>query len=151
VKGFEANYQQQFSFLPGWLGGLGAFANYTRLVTRGTFTGTVIVDKLSNFTPIASNVGLSYIRSKLTLRGQLNYVGERLVSYNALPALWQFQEQRSTVDVSAKYQLNPRLGLFIDAFNVFNEKNFIYQGLGTRPVNSQYYGTRLSGGITGRF
>ncbi|WP_414663638.1 TonB-dependent receptor [Horticoccus sp. 23ND18S-11] len=151
VKGFEANYQQQFSFLPGWLGGFGAFANYTRLVTRGTFTGTVIVDKLSNFTPIASNVGLSYIRSKLTLRGQLNYVGERLVSYNALPALWQFQEQRSTVDVSAKYQLNPRLGLFIDAFNVFNEKNFIYQGLGTRPVNSQYYGTRLSGGITGRF
>ena len=139
------------SRLPGWLGGFGAFANYTRLVTRGTFAGTIVVDKLSNFTPVASNLGLSYIRSKLTLRGQLNYVGERLTSYNVLPALRQFQEQRSTVDLSAKYQLNPRLGLFIDAYNIFNEKNLTYQGLGTRPVNSQYYGTRLSAGVTGRF
>ena len=151
VKGFEANFQQQFTFLPGWLGGFGAFANYTRLVTRGTFAGTIVVDKLSNFTPVASNLGLSYIRSKLTLRGQLNYVGERLTSYNVLPALRQFQEQRSTVDLSAKYQLNPRLGLFVDAYNIFNEKNLTYQGLGTRPVNSQYYGTRLSAGVTGRF
>ena len=51
------------------------FANYTRLVTRGTFAGTVVVDNLNNFTPVASNMGLSYIRSKLTLRAQLNYVG----------------------------------------------------------------------------
>ena len=54
MKGFEANFQQQFTFLPGWFGGFGAFANYTRLVTRGTFAGTIVVDKLSNFTPVAN-------------------------------------------------------------------------------------------------
>lgn len=151
VKGFEANYQQQLTFLPGWLSGFGVFANYTRLVTRGTFSGTVVVDKLANFTPLASNFGLSYIRSKLTLRGQLNYEGVRLTSFNVNPALQQFQEQRASVDMSAKYALNPRLGFFVDAYNVFNEKYLKFQGLGTRPTDCQYYGTRLSAGVTGRF
>ena len=151
VKGVEANYQQQFTFLPGWLSGLGAFANYTRLLTRGTFSGTVVVDKLANFTPLASNVGLSYIRSRLTLRAQLNYVGERLTSFNVSPAQQQFLEQRAFVDVSAKFALSPRLGVFIDVFNLNNAKYLKYQGLGTRPVDDQYYGTRLSCGVTGRF
>ncbi|MBI4624314.1 MAG: TonB-dependent receptor, partial [Verrucomicrobia bacterium] len=35
VKGLEAAYQQQFTFLPGWLNGFGAFANYTRLEADG--------------------------------------------------------------------------------------------------------------------
>ena len=151
VKGFEANYQQQLTFLPGWLGGFGVFANYTRLLTRGTFSGTAIVDKLANFTPVASNVGVSYIRSKLTLRAQLNYVGERLTGFNAIPAQQVFQEQRTSVDVSVKYAFNPRLGFYVDVFNVFNEKYLNFQGRGDRPTNSQYYGTRLSAGITGRF
>jgi len=151
VKGLEVSYQQQFTFLPGWLGGLGAFANYTRLLTRGTFSGTVVVDKLANFTPLAANVGLSYIRSGLTLRAQLNHVGERLTSYNVNPAQWQFLEQRAFLDVSVKYAVTPRLGFFVDVFNVNNAKYLKFQGLGTRPVDSQYYGTRLSSGITGRF
>jgi outer membrane receptor protein involved in Fe transport len=151
VKGLEANYQQQFTFLPGWLGGLGVFANYTRLLTRGTFSGTVVVDKLANFTPIASNAGVSYIRAKLTLRAQLNYVGERLTSFNTSAAAWQFLEQRAFVDVSAKYALNNRLGFYLDVFNINNARFLIYQGLGTRPVDCQYFGTRMSAGITGRF
>jgi outer membrane receptor protein involved in Fe transport len=85
------------------------------------------------------------------LRGQLNYEGVRLTSFNLNPAAQQFQEQRASVDLSAKYNLNPRLGFFVDAYNVFNEKYLKFQGLGTRPVDSQYYGTRLSAGVTGRF
>lgn len=42
VRGVEFNYQQSLSFLPGWLGGFGIFANGTRLVTRGTYDGTSI-------------------------------------------------------------------------------------------------------------
>jgi hypothetical protein len=78
-------------------------------------------------------------------------VGERLTSFNLNPAQRQFQEQRSSVDISIKYALNPRVGFYLDAFNVFNEKNYMFQGIGTRPTNSQYYGTRLNSGISGRF
>ncbi|MES2692964.1 MAG: TonB-dependent receptor [Verrucomicrobiota bacterium] len=151
VKGLEVSYQQQFTFLPGWLGGLGAFANYTRLLTRGTFAGTVVVDKLNEFTPVLANVGLSYIRSRFTLRAQLNHEGRRLTSYNVNPGQWVFREPRNTVDFSIKYGWRPNLGFYVDVFNVFNEKNYLYQGIGTRPTNSQYYGTRLNGGVTGRF
>lgn len=101
--------------------------------------------------PPRGNVGLSYIRSGLTLRAQLNHTGERLTSYNVNPAQWQFLEQRAFLDVSVKYAVSPRLGFFVDVFNVNNAKYLKYQGLGTRPVDCQYYGTRLSSGITGRF
>ncbi|MBL9186693.1 MAG: TonB-dependent receptor [Opitutaceae bacterium] len=151
VRGLEVGYQQQLTFLPGWLGGFGVFANYTRLLTRGTFAGTTVVDKLANLTPLTANGGFSYIRGRITLRAQLNHVAERLTSYNANPGQWVFEEARSTVDMSMKFAFGPRLGVYLDAFNVFNEKNFRYQGLGTRPVNSQYYGTRLSAGLSGRF
>jgi hypothetical protein len=62
-----------------------------------------------------------------------------------------WQEPRSTVDVSAKFALNPRLGFYLDAFNIFDEKNFIFQGIGTRPTNTQIYVVRISAGVTGRF
>jgi len=39
VDGWEISYQQQFTFLPGVLKGLGGFANYTRLETSGDFGG----------------------------------------------------------------------------------------------------------------
>ena len=36
VRGLEFNYTQQFTFLPGALRGLGAFANYTWLQSEGS-------------------------------------------------------------------------------------------------------------------
>ena len=39
MEGFEIAYQQQFSFLPGFWKGFGAFANYTKLESEGNYGG----------------------------------------------------------------------------------------------------------------
>ena len=78
-------------------------------------------------------------------------MGLGLTSYNNDPAQRQYQEARNKVDLSIKYAYRPRLNVFVDVTNVFNEKTFVYQGVGYRPVTAAIYGTRLTSGIRGSF
>ena len=57
VKGLELNYSQQFTFLPGWLRGFGAFANFTKMEAEGNYgSGTAIAlaptPKIAGFNPL---------------------------------------------------------------------------------------------------
>lgn len=151
VDGLELNYQQQFTFLPGFLNGFGMYANATFLRTRGTYDGTEVLTDLSGFVKRTGNLGLSYIKHGLTVRLSLNHVGLGLTSYNSDPAQRQYQEPRNKVDCSVKYAVHPRLSVFADVTNVFNEKTFVYQGVGYRPVIAAVYGARLTSGIRGSF
>ncbi len=151
VSGLEFNYQQQLTFLPGELNGLGVYANATFLRTTGTYDGTAVLNDIAGFVKKTGNVGISYIKRGFTIRTSLNHVGRGLTSFNVNPALRQYQEPRSTVDFSIKYAYRPRLSVFADVTNVFNEKYFHYVGVGYRPINTQVYGARLTAGISGSF
>jgi len=151
VDGLELNYQQQLTFLPGFMNGFGVYANATFLRTEGTYDGTVVLSDLSGFVKRTGNFGISYVKHGLTVRTSLNHVGLGLTSYNNDPAQRQYQEARNKVDLSLKYAYRPRLNVFVDVTNVFNEKTFVYQGVGYRPVTAAIYGTRLTSGIRGSF
>ena len=76
VKGLELNYSQQFTFLPGWMKGFGAFANFTKMEAEGNYgSGTAIAlaptPKIAGFNPLNANAGISYIQNNLTVRVQL--------------------------------------------------------------------------------
>lgn len=151
VDGLELNYQQQLTFLPGFLNGFGVYSNATFLKTEGTYDGTVVLTDIAGFVKRTGNIGLSYIKHGFTIRTSLNYVGRNLSSYNTDPARRQYLEPRSTVDFSIKYAYRPALQFFADVTNVFNEKSYHYIGVGYRPVNTQVYGARLTTGIAGSF
>ena len=151
VDGLELNYQQQLTFLPGFLNGFGVYANATFLRTEGTYDGTVVLTDLSGFVKRTGNIGISYIKHGLTVRTSLNHVGLGLTSYNNDPAQRQYQEARNKVDLSIRYAYRPRLSVFADVTNVFSEKTFVYQGVGYRPVIAAVYGARLTTGIRGSF
>ena len=151
VRGLEISYQQSLSFLPGWLSGFGVFANATRLLTRGTYDGTTIRTTIAGFAPRTANGGVSWTRSGTTLRVNYNYSGETTRGYNANPASITYNEPRNTVDVSARFRVNRRLDLFVDANNVFNEKQNTFQGRGDRPTDCQIYGVRMAAGVSGSF
>lgn len=151
VKGLELNYQQQLSFLPPALNGFGVYANATFLRTQGTYDGTAVLSDIAGFVRKTGNVGVSYIKHGLTIRSSLNYVGRHMTSFNNSPALRQFLEPRRTVDFSVKYAYRPRLSVFADVNNVFNEKSYTVLGVGYRSINSQVYGVRLTTGISGSF
>jgi TonB-dependent receptor len=151
VRGIEFNYQQSLSFLPGWLSGFGIFANGTRLVTRGTYDGTSIRTTIAGFVPLSANAGLSWARRGTTVRVNYNYTGENTRSYSANAVDMRYNEPRNPVDVSVKVRATRWFDLFVDASNVFNDKNNTFQGRGDRPLDSQIYGVRMAAGVSGAF
>jgi TonB-dependent receptor len=151
VRGLEFNYQQSLSFLPGWLGGFGIFANGTRLVTRGTYDGTSIRTTIAGFVPLSANGGISWSRRGTTVRVNYNYTGENTRSYTANAIDMRYNEPRNPVDVSVKVRATRWFDVFVDASNVFNDKNNTFQGRGDRPIDSQIYGVRMAAGVSGAF
>jgi len=124
IRGWEANYRQQFTFLPGWLAGFGALANYTWLETRGDYGGAGVqtTATLANFTPRAANVGISYIRGKFNIRLTYGMAGETLLAYNAQQHLRRYRLQGNRLELKTRYPIGRRLDVYLDVYNVTNDK-----------------------------
>jgi TonB-dependent receptor len=152
VKGLELAYQQQFTFLPGWLKGFGMFANYTQLETSGNYGGTrtVSTNTLTGFIPKAANLGISYIRTPVSFRIQAKYKGKFLDTFNADPSRLIYGMPQTVVDVKMQYNLNRRFGLYMDIYNIFNDANRLFEwGLG-QPQNTRKDSVMFLFGINGR-
>ncbi len=152
VRGFELNYQQQFTFLPGWLKGLGAFANYTRLETKGDYGAGVprSTDQIAGFTPEIANVGLSYIRQPVSIRLHLNHASRYLQTFNASPARLLYKNSRSTVDLKTVYTLSRRFDVYFDVVNLLREPDRAFMWLGGRPQTIQDHRPMFYGGANFR-
>lgn len=123
VKGFELGYNQQFTFLPGWLKGFGAYANFTRMQAEGNYgTGTAIAlapnPRVAGFNPLVANVGISYIRNPWSLRVSYNYRGKYLTGFNANESRATYAHSRPQVDVKTLYNINRHFSVYVDVVNV---------------------------------
>ncbi len=128
VRGLELNYSQQFTFLPGIFGGLGGYANYTRMETQGNYgAGNAIglapnpKGKVAGFNPETANFGLSYIRNKVTVRLQFNHRARYLTTYNIVESQLVYRIRRDTLDLKTLYQLSRRFSVYLDINNVLGE------------------------------
>jgi len=124
IRGWEANYRQQFTFLPGWLGGFGALANYTWLETEGDYGGSAVqtTGTLANFTPRAANIGISYIRGKFNIRLTYGMSGETLLAYNAQQHLRRYRLQGDRIELKTRYPISRKLDVYVDVYNLTNDK-----------------------------
>ncbi len=154
IQGWELSYQQQFTFLPGLLKGLGVSFNHTLLDTHGNFGGSVVrsTGAVAGFIPRTTNASLSWRYQRFGTRVNLNRTGTYLRNFTAAGSgANQYTRERTIVNIGAAYQLRPALSLTIDVQNVFNEPQSWYRGV---PDNlSQFYmgGTTITAGISGRF
>lgn len=136
IKGWEANYHQRFASLPGAWSGLGVFANYTWLDTKGNYGNPGAVQStntLAGFTPQAANFGVSYIRDKYNFRIVYGHNAETLIAFNAQPYLRRYRLATHRVDIKLKYVLSRRLDVYLDAYNLFNDKQAEEWGVLSRP------------------
>ena len=123
VKGLELSYNQQFTFLPGIWKGLGAYANATRMLAEGNYgAGSAIAlapnPRVAGFNPFIANVGISYIRSKLSLRVSYNYRGNYLTGYNVNESRATYAHARPVVDVKTLYNVSRNISVYLDVVNV---------------------------------
>jgi TonB-dependent receptor len=126
VKGIEVGYSQQFTFLPGFLKGLGGFANATWMEAKGSYgDGEVIAvnpsPEMAGFNPFIANIGISYIRNRLNLRASFNYRDRYLVTYNANPARSVYAAIRPALDIKTLYNINRHISVYLDVVNVLME------------------------------
>jgi iron complex outermembrane receptor protein len=139
IKGLELNFTQQFTFLPGWWGGFSAYANYTRLQAEGNYSaGNSIAvaptAQVAGFTPKGANLGISYVRNKISIRTQFNHRSRYLVSYNPTQSLLTYAKARNVVDLKTGYQISKRYDVYLNIDNVLNEADVaqeLYGGYST--------------------
>jgi TonB-dependent receptor len=153
VQGWEFAYQQQFTFLPGVLKGLGLVANFTLLDTHGDFGGTTVrrTGQVAGFIPHTGNVVLAWRHRRASARVRVNYTGEYLRSYNANPVRGEYVRRRTLVNPSIGYEIRPYLTLTCDVSNVFDVHQEYYLGLPDRMSLNRTNGTIFTFGLSGRF
>ncbi|MBM3853148.1 MAG: TonB-dependent receptor [Verrucomicrobia bacterium] len=167
IRGLEFNYQQQYTFLPGFWRGFGSYANYTYIETWGDFGTTGFTSKLPNLTPHSWNGGLTYAARGLAVRLLGNYRSEFYRSSTTaanlgtgagvLPggAIFEvYQHARLLVDLKIQYSFGRRYVLLFDVYNLTRDygANDFAHVLGYEvPSYASGAGTSYKLGLTSRF
>jgi TonB-dependent receptor len=155
IRGFEVNYLQQFTSLPGIWSGFGVFANYTKMKIEGNYsTGTAIslvpTSEVPGFNPITANAGISYIRGKVSLRLQYNYSGRYLSSFNANQSRLIYAKARPIVNIKTEYHISRRYDFYLDVVNVLNEPDRVLEFYGGRPNDMKLMSPQVFLGVIAR-
>ena len=146
-KGLTLEYDQQLTFLPGALRGLGLRASITKIDPDGE---RVSLPKTSG------NWGLRYSYGKfdiqLTGNAQSKYRTSALsntpttanngILYHAARELW---------NVSASYKINRQFEVMLAGRNIFNAPDVIYSNVRTRVQQYSIYGSMWNIGLKGSF
>lgn len=155
VEGWEFDYRQQLTFLPGALKGFALAGNFTYLMAEGDFGGSEIrkSKEVEGFIPKAGNVSLSYNYRRFGTRILLNHSDEYLLSDNASAALFVYVKARTTVNWGLTYRIAAAATLFCDVTNIFGEPMVRYQYL---PVRVSRYNRvnppqALTVGVSGQY
>ncbi len=154
VQGWEFSYQQQFTFLPGLLKGIGVAANYTVLDTHGDFGGpdSLRSGEVVGFIPKTGNASVSWRYRRFNARVLYNYTGDYTSSYSRTNlALNTYRLARSVINTSFSYQLRPALSLTLDIDNITNEPQVFYRGYRDRVQSHVVNGITMNFGVSGRF
>lgn len=151
-RGFELNYQQQFTFLPGIWSGLGVNINYTQLQTRGDYGGTVATTQVAGFRPKTGNLALSYQRNRFKFSTQANWVDTYLVSVSTNAASITYQAPRTFVSAKVTYSLTSRTNLYLNWDNITKSPvNDTYVGYNDRVATTRQLYSTIGLGVQGRF
>lgn len=154
VQGWEFSYQQQFTFLPGVLKGLGLSANTTILDTRGNFGGTATrrTGEVPGFVPRTGNVSVSWRYRRFGTRINLNRTGEYINAFTAAGSgRNQYTLARTVVNAGFAYQFRPAVSFSVDVGNIFNEAQTFFRGNADNISEVRIPGVTVTFGVSGRF
>lgn len=135
LKGVEVNLQLPFTFLPGFLSGFGALANYTHVVSEIDYclrsvAGQCTVSTTDDLVGLSKNTAsgtLYYEDDKFSIRGTVNWRDRFIRGIPASPGS-DIQGNAPTlyVDASASYNITDSLKLIVEAQNLTDEQNRLY-------------------------
>jgi TonB-dependent receptor len=167
IQGFEAEWEQRFSFLPGFLGGFGVNANYSHTVSQVTFPagfdgGRTDQPALDRDSPNDYNFNLTYDKSRFSGRFAISHNDASIAAYqwNSTtgpaddpilgmkgPTGDNYFYPHTQFDVQGSYRMYKGLHLVASGLNLSNEPFGFYNGSEIYPVQREYYKPTVSFGV----
>jgi TonB-dependent receptor len=148
-RGFEFNYQQQFSFLPGFWRGFGLAANYTYTQAEGDFGGVTYLKRLAGVRPRFGNVALAYVGHGLDVRLLANYQGKYYRGGAGATTIWG--NSQMMLDLKTQYRINRTYQVYFEASNLLDENVSSVVQEGGLPIYAQKQGVLFATGIKATF
>ncbi|MEC3879162.1 TonB-dependent receptor [Parapedobacter sp. 10938] len=140
VYGFEVAWQQQLTFLPGFLNGFGIYANYTQIQSEFDVPGVVMdrTVRLPDMRPKVGNVALSYEKYGFSGRISAYFYETFTMELADTPEEDLIEAGRFQLDFSASQRLTKKTQVFLGVSNLTNAPVRSYYGDG-RPDNDRIY------------
>jgi TonB-dependent receptor len=138
VRGFEANWEQHFTTLPGPLSGLGAGANYTYADSQFSIRPGEH-GRLPSSSKNTWNAFISYEQYGLTLRLAAYYVSADLFAIGSDKTSDIYNASRTFMDFGASYAIRKEWSVYFNAKNLLNTPHTFYEGSPNRPIQREFY------------
>jgi TonB-dependent receptor len=138
VRGLELAVQNQLSFLPGPLKGIGVYVNYTLTDSSAAIPGHE-GSRLPGQSKHVGNVAASYERYGFSGRVSVNFHGSYVDQIGATPAVDRFYDKASQLDISLGQKLTRNFRLYVDMLNLNDALLRYYQGVPDRTLQEEHY------------
>jgi len=136
--GFEVNWQQELSFLPGPLSGLGIYANYTYTNSEADLPEREAIS-LPGQAGNVGNFAISYEKYGFLGRLSFNYHGSYIDEVGDEKEEDIYYDDHLQVDFSSSYQIMPGLQVYFEAINLTDAPLRYYIGKEDRPIQREFY------------
>ena len=147
LSGWEINVQQQLSFLPGPLSGLGVYANYTSTTSEAFYGSDRDKTTLPGQAGNTGNFSLSYETKKLSARFSYALSDQYIVEVGDDTDEDIYYEPANRIDISLSYDPMDNLTILADLMNVNNAPLGYFQGSSSTPIQRELYGPSFRVGL----
>ncbi|MGJ5642714.1 TonB-dependent receptor [Formosa sp. S-31] len=152
VYGFEAAFQRQLDFLPGFLKNFNIYLNYTYLKSDASGIRNEDGEEredldLPNTAPNMFNGSLGYANKYFSLRLSANYSDAYIDEIGGRAFEDRYYDEQFFLDFNARANITKQLSLYVDVNNITNQPLRYYQGVSDRTMQMEYYKTRISFGL----
>lgn len=153
VEGFEIDYSQRLSMLPGALKGLTLSANYTYQRTEGLFAGTTPLrtDQVAGFVPRLFNARLLYNYRKFGASFDANYKGAHLIAFSTIAGFSRYQKDLMRYNLGFTYRHRPEATFFLNFDNLSESGPEQYFHTESRTSQRLIAPLSIKFGVTGVF
>lgn len=151
IVGVEASYQQQFTFLPGLLSGLGISLNVTL-----TDSDLRVPGRANSTFPNQSNViygaQLFYQRGPVQASVAFHNTGKSLLALGDVPLNDQYSDDYRRLDAKFSYAIMKNFNIFFEGQNLTDEPTRQYQaGIRNWTIQNERYGRSFYVGASVKF
>ncbi|MFN7054769.1 TonB-dependent receptor [Hyphomonas sp.] len=155
IRGIEFTWQQSFSFLPGFLGNFGVFANATFTDSEmnvGRDVGGRSKFPLQGQSDQVYNASVFYETERFNARLSWNNRSDYLDGIDAEDSRFDlYWEGRSQLDFTTSFKANDQIEYFLEAKNLTDTEGVRYFGSRQRVYERERFGYTVFGGVRVNF